>query len=61
MCCTLQTGAFRAILASHPQQLLPAVYLCTKRIAPSHAGVSLGVGDGILLKVAARPPILPRV
>jgi hypothetical protein len=45
------TSAFRAILASSPADLLPAVYLCTNRVAPAHAGIELGVGDAILIKV----------
>jgi hypothetical protein len=44
-------GAFRAILASTPQDLLPTVYLCTNRVAPAHAGIELGVGDATLIKV----------
>ena len=45
------TSAFRAILAAQPADLLPAVYLCTNRVAPAHAGVELGVGDATLIKV----------
>ena len=48
----LRAGAFRAILAATPQDLLPTVYLCTNRVAPAHAGVELGVGDAILIKVS---------
>jgi hypothetical protein len=46
-------GAFRAILASTPADLLPTVYLCTNRVAPAHEGVELGVGDATLIKVCA--------
>ncbi|KAF8067164.1 lig1 [Scenedesmus sp. PABB004] len=52
-CTGLLTGAFRAILASTPGDLLPAIYLCTNRVAPAHTGVELGVGDALLIK--ARP------
>jgi DNA ligase-1 len=45
------TSAFRAILAGTPGDLLPTVYLCTNRVAPAHAGIELGVGDAILIKV----------
>lgn len=45
------TAAFRAILSSTPGDLLPAVYLCTNRVAPAHTGLELGVGDAILIKV----------
>ena len=32
---------------------MPAVYLCTNRVGPSHEGLELGVGDSILMKVGA--------
>ena len=44
------TTAFRAIVASTPEDLLPAVYLCVNRVAPAHAGVELGVGDATLVR-----------
>lgn len=50
---TLAT-AFRAILATTPADLLPAVYLCTNRVAPPHTGIELGVGDAILFKALAQ-------
>ena len=43
---------FRAILGRTPEDLLPAVYLCTNQIAPAHEGTELGIGDAILIKVA---------
>lgn len=43
-------NAFRAILATTPQDLLPTVYLCTNRVAPPHSGLELGVGESILIK-----------
>lgn len=46
-----QTTTFRAILATHPEEMMPALYLCTGRIAPAHEGLELGVGESILLKV----------
>ena len=53
-CCRcLQVNAFRAIIATTPEDLLPAVYLCTNRVGPSHEGLELGVGDSILMKVCA--------
>lgn len=48
---TLQVNCFRAILSTTPEDLLPAVYLCTNRVAPAHMGVELGVGESILIKV----------
>ena len=47
----LLTNTLRAILASTPGDLLPALYLCLGRVAPSHTGIELGVGDSILIKV----------
>jgi len=38
-----------------PGDLLPTLYLCTGRVAPSHEGIELGVGDSILIKVIAEP------
>eukprot|EP00775_Hariotina_reticulata_P004672 gene4672-4926_t len=51
---SLLTAAFRAILASTPGDLLPAVYMCTNRVAPAHVGLELGVGDAILIKALAQ-------
>ena len=45
--------AFRAVLATTPADLLPAVYLCVNRVAPAHAGVELGVGDATLIRALA--------
>ena len=45
--------AFRAILSTAPNDLLPAVYLCVNRVAPAHAGVELGVGDATLIRALA--------
>jgi DNA ligase-1 len=42
---------FRGILGRTPEDLLPAVYLCTNQVAPSHVGTELGIGDAILIKV----------
>ncbi len=46
------TNCFRAIMATTPEELLPTVYLCTNRVAPAHAGVELGVGESILIRVS---------
>jgi DNA ligase-1 len=48
------TSAFRAILASTPEDLVPAVYLCGNRVAPPHDGMELGLGEALLLKVGGR-------
>ena len=47
----LLVNAFRAILVSTPEDLLPVVYLCTNRVAPAHEGLELGIGDATLIKV----------
>ena len=39
------------IITKNPGDLLPAVYLITNRIAPAHAAVELGIGEGIVKKV----------
>jgi hypothetical protein len=44
-------AAFRAILDTHPPDLLPAVYLCVNRVAPAHTGIELGIGEAALVKV----------
>ena len=38
------SNMFRAILASTPDDLLPAVYLTMGKVAPDHDGVELNVG-----------------
>lgn len=50
----LLTAAFRAIITTTPADLLPAVYMCVNRVAPSHSGIELGVGEATLIKVHAR-------
>ena len=62
----LLTNALRTIIATTPEDLLPTVYLLANRIAPAHAGVELGIGDAILIKVNCihlllkAPRLLPR-
>eukprot|EP00198_Chlamydomonas_reinhardtii_P013554 XP_001702891.1 DNA ligase [Chlamydomonas reinhardtii] len=46
----LLVSAFRAILATNPPDLLPAVYLCVNRVAPAHTGIELGIGEATLIK-----------
>lgn len=49
----VKINCFRAILSTTPQDLLPAIYLCTNKVAPAHHGVELGVGEMIILKAVA--------
>ncbi len=70
----LMCNTLRAIYASHSADLLPTMYLCTSCVAAAHAGIELGVGDAILIKVpspwpsrqfhpsvAHAPPLLKRI
>jgi len=47
------TNAFRTILATTPEDLVPCVYLCVNRVAPQFSGVELGIGDATLIKALA--------
>lgn len=46
---------FRVILGRTPEDLLPAVYLCTNQVAPAHEATELGIGDAILVRVITCP------
>ncbi|KAL9274838.1 DNA ligase 6-like protein, partial [Drosera capensis] len=39
---------FRSLLALSPQDVLPAVYLCTNKIAPDHQNMELNIGGGLV-------------
>lgn len=41
---------FRAIIATTPQDLISALYLCCNRLAPAYENLELGIGDSILIK-----------
>ena len=58
----MQVNCFRAIIATTPEDLLPTVYLCTNKVAPSHEGIELGIGDATLVKVCylGTLPVLPK-
>ncbi|XP_057784284.1 DNA ligase 6 isoform X2 [Salvia miltiorrhiza] len=40
---------FRSLLVLSPEDVLPAVYLCTNRIAPEHENTELNIGGGIVI------------
>lgn len=44
------TSFFRSLIAVAPDDLLPALYLCSNAIAPAYANLELGVGDSLLMK-----------
>ncbi|GAB4820174.1 hypothetical protein N2152v2_007220 [Parachlorella kessleri] len=46
--------AFRTVVATTPEDLLPIVYLCTNRVAPAHEGLELGIGDATLIKALSQ-------
>jgi hypothetical protein len=46
-------NAFRTIIATTPDDLLPAVYLASCAVAPQYEGVDLGIGDATLVKALA--------
>jgi DNA ligase-1 len=39
---------FRQLIARSPDDVLPAVYLCSNRLCSSHEDVELGVGGAIV-------------
>ncbi|XP_024532997.1 DNA ligase 1 isoform X1 [Selaginella moellendorffii] len=46
-------NAFRTVIATTPQDLLPVVYLSANKIAPAHDGIELGIGDASIIKALA--------
>jgi len=46
----LLTNMFRTILHSRPQDLIPAVYILSNKVAPDYEESELGVGDGLVIK-----------
>ncbi|GAB4842935.1 tRNA ligase [Ancistrocladus abbreviatus] len=43
----------RTVIATTPDDLLAVVYLLANKIAPSHEGLELGVGDSLIIKALA--------
>lgn len=48
------TEVFRNIIASTPEDLVPAIYLCINKLAPAHEGIELGIGESILMKALSQ-------
>ncbi len=46
----LVCNLFRSIIATSPSDLLPAVYLCSSKLAPEVEGMELGMGEALLTK-----------
>lgn len=44
-------NVFRTVISTTPQDLLAVVNLSANRIAPTHEGVELGIGDAAIIKV----------
>nr|GMD51989.1 DNA ligase 6 isoform X1 [Ipomoea batatas] len=40
---------FRSLLALSPEDVLPAMYLCTNKIAPDHENIELNIGGSIVI------------
>ncbi|XP_043706255.1 DNA ligase 1 [Telopea speciosissima] len=49
----LLCNVFRTVMATTPGDLISVVYLSANKVAPSHEGVELGLGDSALNKVLA--------
>lgn len=45
---------FRDILTNCPEDLVPAIYLSSNKLAPAHEGIELGIGESILLKAISQ-------
>ncbi|KAJ3670648.1 hypothetical protein LUZ60_008074 [Juncus effusus] len=47
--CSMFCNMFRSLLALSPEDVLPAVYLCTNRIAPDHQNMELNIGANLVV------------
>ena len=41
---------FLTIIATTPDDLVAAIYLCINKLAPAHEGIELGIGETVILK-----------
>ena len=42
------------MIATTPSDLLKVIYLCTNQVAPTYAGIELGIGESLLMKAIAQ-------
>ncbi|OVA17971.1 DNA ligase [Macleaya cordata] len=47
------SNVFRTVIATTPGDLISVVYLSANKIAPSHEGIELGIGDSAIIKALA--------
>ena len=48
------TEAYRTVIATTPEDLLPAVYLSINAVAPAYSGIEMGIGDATIIKALAQ-------
>ena len=49
----LMANAFRTVIATSPDDLLPLMSLATNKLAPAYEGIELGIGDSIMIKAVS--------
>lgn len=47
------TEFFVMMMQEHPDELVPAIYLCLCRLGPAYEGLELGLGEALLMKSIA--------
>ena len=49
----LMANAFRSVIATSPDDVLPMMALSTSRLAPAYEGIELGIGDSLMIKAVS--------
>ncbi|PIA37167.1 hypothetical protein AQUCO_03000029v1 [Aquilegia coerulea] len=49
----IMCNVFRTVIATTPRDLIAVVYLSANKIAPSHEGIELGIGDSHIVRALA--------
>ena len=49
----LMANAFRTIIATTPEDVVPLMAVATNKLAPAYEGVELGIGDSIMIKAVS--------